>query len=152
MKGRSALLILFTFFSSHYTESLIIRTNQSRILQSRSFPKLSPNLHRQINTRNISKLHMMADPMIKDWTPLYMSTIAGLSTCIGAAIVFSVPKVDDKRIVPPGLMAFSLALAGRYVYIQMIHIFIQTFIILILYLQCHGHCICHFDYSRMSHG
>ena len=121
MKGRSALLILFTFFSSHHTESLIIRTNHSRILQPRSFPNLSPNLH--LNTRNIQTLHMMADPMIKDWTPLYMSTIAGLSTCIGAAIVFSVPKVDDKRIVPPGLMAFSLALAGRYVYLQMIHIF-----------------------------
>lgn len=121
---RSALLILFTFFSSHNTvESLIIRTNQSRILQ---LPNLSPNLHRQINTRNIHKLQMVADPMIKDWTPLYMSTIAGLSTCIGAAIVFSVPKVDDKRIVPPGLMAFSLALAGRYVYTHLIHIFIQT--------------------------
>lgn len=119
---RSALLILFTFFSSHYTvESLIIRTNQSRILQSRSLPNLSPNLHRQINTRNIHKLQMVADPMIKDWTPLYMSTIAGLSTCIGAAIVFAVPKVDDKRIVPPGLMAFSLALAGRYVSLYMIH-------------------------------
>lgn len=64
---------------------------------------------------------MVADPMIKDWTPLYMSTIAGLSTCIGAAIVFAVPKVDDKRIVPPGLMAFSLALAGRYVSLYMIH-------------------------------
>ena len=71
---------------------------------------------------------MVADPMIKDWTPLYMSTIAGLSTCIGAAIVFSVPKVDDKRIVPPGLMAFSLALAGRYVYTHLIHIYIQTIV------------------------
>ena len=129
---RSALLILFTLFSSHNTvESLIIRTNQSRILQSRSFPNLSPNLHRQINTRNINKLHMMPDPMIKDWTPLYMSTIAGLSTCIGAAIVFSVPKVDDKRIVPPGLMAFSLALAGRYVYIQMIHTYTSKKFILL---------------------
>jgi len=49
-----------------------------------------------------------------DWTPLYLSCIAGASTCIGAAIVFIQPrsKKTSQRIVPPGTMAFSLALAA----------------------------------------
>jgi len=50
-----------------------------------------------------------------NWEPLYLSTIAGLSTCIGAAVVFFQPKHDsDKtaRSVPPQTMAFSLSLAG----------------------------------------
>ena len=49
-----------------------------------------------------------------EWEPLYLSTIAGLSTCIGAAVVFCQPQNerDNSRIVPPDTMAFSLALAG----------------------------------------
>ena len=49
-----------------------------------------------------------------DWEPLYLSTIAGLSTCIGAAVVFCQPrsKENNTKIVPPHTMAFSLALAG----------------------------------------
>jgi zinc transporter ZupT len=60
------------------------------------------------------------------WQPLYLSTIAGLSTCIGAAVVFCQPQQQQHndettngrpnpkkiRIVPPHTMAFSLALAG----------------------------------------
>eukprot|EP00554_Chaetoceros_debilis_P006654 CAMPEP_0194077588 /NCGR_PEP_ID=MMETSP0149-20130528/4191_1 /TAXON_ID=122233 /ORGANISM="Chaetoceros debilis, Strain MM31A-1" /LENGTH=397 /DNA_ID=CAMNT_0038758655 /DNA_START=161 /DNA_END=1351 /DNA_ORIENTATION=- len=52
---------------------------------------------------------------MEDWQPLYLSSIAGASTCIGAAVVFCLPpsKSDDgSRNVPPGMMAFSLALAG----------------------------------------
>ena len=48
-------------------------------------------------------------------TPLYLSTMAGMSTCLGAAIVFCHPKQsanDPRRIVSPAMMAFSLALAG----------------------------------------
>lgn len=48
-----------------------------------------------------------------DWTPLYLSCIAGASTCIGAAIVFCHPKAaDNSRIVSANTMSFSLALAG----------------------------------------
>jgi len=47
-----------------------------------------------------------------EWQPLYLSSIAGASTCIGAAVVFCQPKQGNKRVVPPGMMAFSLALAG----------------------------------------
>lgn len=49
-----------------------------------------------------------------DWMPLYLSTIAGMSTCIGAGIVFLLPKDDtsNKISIPPSLMSFSLALAG----------------------------------------
>lgn len=76
------------------------------------------------------------------WTPLYLSTIAGMSTCLGALIVFCHPIDDEddpdeeqrvglteegngggiprsprrrmsgKRKVSPSTMAFSLALAG----------------------------------------
>jgi len=46
------------------------------------------------------------------WQPLYLSCIAGASTCIGAAVVFCQPTYNGKRVVPPGMMAFSLALAG----------------------------------------
>jgi zinc transporter ZupT len=48
------------------------------------------------------------------WEPLYLSTIAGLSTCIGAAVVFCQPQNEhnNTKIVPPHTMAFSLALAG----------------------------------------
>jgi zinc transporter ZupT len=51
------------------------------------------------------------------WTPLLLSTIAGMSTCLGAAIVFFQPKQrradgTTSRRVGPGLQAFSLALAG----------------------------------------
>jgi len=42
------------------------------------------------------------------WKPLYFSTIAGASTCIGAAIVFPLRKQE----VSPQLMSFSMALAG----------------------------------------
>lgn len=47
-------------------------------------------------------------------TPLYLSTVAGMSTCLGAAIVFLFPKNRDTglREVGPGIMGFSLALAG----------------------------------------
>ena len=47
------------------------------------------------------------------WQPLYLSCVAGASTCIGAAVVFLQPVNDEnKRNVPPGMLAFSLALAG----------------------------------------
>ena len=68
------------------------------------------------------------------WTPLVLSTIAGMSTCLGALIVFCHPveevdEVDEngedvnlvnkspsrrrgQRNVSPSTMAFSLALAG----------------------------------------
>lgn len=75
------------------------------------------------------------------WMPLYLSTIAGMSTCLGALIVFCHPLEDDdddihhdfnndaeqatltdvparparrrrRRKVSPSTMAFSLALAG----------------------------------------
>ena len=71
------------------------------------------------------------------WTPLLLSTVAGLSTCLGALIVFCHPIDDEgenennnneseqlvsskkkrfrmkgKRKVSPSTMAFSLALAG----------------------------------------
>ena len=72
------------------------------------------------------------------WTPLLLSTIAGMSTCVGALIVFCHPIDDEehnitdnnesdnlvggggnkkfrirgKRRVSPSTMAFSLALAG----------------------------------------
>jgi len=59
---------------------------------------------------------MISFPKIpqNEWTPLYLSCIAGASTCIGAAIVFIQPKnpKTSQRIVSPGIMAFSLALAG----------------------------------------
>ena len=72
------------------------------------------------------------------WMPLYLSTIAGMSTCLGVLIVFCHPIDNDedeneenrnliegnsspsrlrkrfsgKRKVSPSTMAFSLALAG----------------------------------------
>ena len=70
------------------------------------------------------------------WTPIYLATLAGMSTCLGALIVFCHPIEDDdgadndddvgdldnsqqhrlirsgKRKVSPSTMAFSLALAG----------------------------------------
>lgn len=52
----------------------------------------------------------MDDQAINDsnfWHPLYLSSIAGGSTCIGAAIVFLL-----NNRVSPELMSFSLALAG----------------------------------------
>lgn len=70
------------------------------------------------------------------WTPLYLSTLAGMSTCLGALIVYCHPiddgddsndeerellaseeatprkKMIGKRKVSPSTMSFSLALAG----------------------------------------
>lgn len=69
------------------------------------------------------------------WMPLYLSTLAGMSTCLGALIVFCHPLEEDdadddcerarpttngprrivsggRRKVSPSTMAFSLALAG----------------------------------------
>jgi len=73
------------------------------------------------------------------WTPLYLSTLAGMSTCLGALIVFCHPiendddddeervkladgdsrtslhkhkRINGRRKVSPSTMAFSLALAG----------------------------------------
>lgn len=75
--------------------------------------------------RNLSVLHtlpkasqrtlviMASSPTSpSEWQPLYLSCIAGASTCIGAAVVFIQPKHGNKRVVLPGTMAFSLALAG----------------------------------------
>mmetsp|Transcript_9757 Transcript_9757/g.13785 ORF Transcript_9757/g.13785 Transcript_9757/m.13785 type:complete len:434 (+) Transcript_9757:52-1353(+) len=55
-------------------------------------------------------------------TPLYLSCLAGASTCIGASIVFFQPTVLKRdehtgnvtkgKVVPPGTMSFSLALAA----------------------------------------
>ena len=49
-----------------------------------------------------------------DLTPLYLSSIAGASTCIGAAIVFLFPVDPDSgtRTISPQILGFSLALAG----------------------------------------
>lgn len=46
---------------------------------------------------------------VDKWMPLYLSTIAGLSTCIGAGIVFMYPK---GKPVSAEMMSFSLAMAG----------------------------------------
>lgn len=47
------------------------------------------------------------------WEPIYLSTLAGLSTCVGASVAFFVGGDDDnKKGVTPDLLAFSLALAG----------------------------------------
>lgn len=68
------------------------------------------------------------------WTPLYLSTLAGMSTCLGALVVYCHPidlgddadeervdlalegttrkKTNGRRKVSPSTMAFSLALAG----------------------------------------
>ncbi len=67
------------------------------------------------------------------WTPIYLSAIAGMSTCLGALIVFCHPIDEDddddddgtckssphhkrtrsgRRNISPSTMAFSLALAG----------------------------------------
>jgi zinc transporter ZupT len=57
-----------------------------------------------------------------DWTPLYMSGIAGMSTCLGAVWVFfqrppaekdGSRRVNSPRsVISPSTMSFSLALAG----------------------------------------
>lgn len=49
-----------------------------------------------------------------DLAPLYLSSIAGASTCIGAAIVFMFPVDEDSstRSISPEVLGFSLALAG----------------------------------------
>ncbi len=55
--------------------------------------------------------------------PIYLSTLAGLSTCVGASVAFFVGtgeedvngignKSPGRRRVGPDLLAFSLALAG----------------------------------------
>lgn len=47
---------------------------------------------------------------IKDeWMPIILSTIAGLSTCIGALVVFLYPKGTE---ISSKMMSYSLALAG----------------------------------------
>lgn len=43
---------------------------------------------------------------------LYFSLVAGLSTAIGAAVVFCIPAKNGQKQVPSQAMAFSLALAG----------------------------------------
>lgn len=53
------------------------------------------------------------DELQGEWTPLYLSCVAGASTCLGAAVVFFHPKnADGNRLVSPNTMSFSLALAG----------------------------------------
>jgi ZIP family zinc transporter len=49
-----------------------------------------------------------------EWMPLYLSCIAGASTCLGAAVVFLHPKdpVSNLRKVSHNTMSFSLALAA----------------------------------------
>ena len=48
-----------------------------------------------------------------DWMPLYLSCIAGASTCLGAGFVFCHPKTaNNTRVVSANTMSFSLALAG----------------------------------------
>jgi len=51
---------------------------------------------------------------VTDWTPLYLSSIAGASTCIGAAIVFAFPvnPTTGLRDISPQMLCFALSLAG----------------------------------------
>ena len=44
--------------------------------------------------------------------PIYLSTIAGLSTTLGAAVIYFLPVKNVTMQVPAGAMSFSLALAG----------------------------------------
>ena len=47
------------------------------------------------------------------WMPLYLSCLAGASTCLGAGFVFCHPKTtNNTRVVSANTMSFSLALAG----------------------------------------
>ena len=82
------------------------------------------------------------------WKPIYLSTLAGLSTCIGASIAFFVGDVDvnveedeidnDRRrngaVVGPDLLAFSLALAGSV----MITVCLVSIIPEALSIECSG--------------
>lgn len=45
-------------------------------------------------------------------SPILLSTIAGLSTTLGACFIYCVPVKNGTRQVPPGAMSFSLALAA----------------------------------------
>ena len=72
--------------------------------------------HLQYQCRQISSpfpLCLSTIPDI-DMAPLYLSSIAGASTCIGAAIVFLFPVDPDSgtRTISPEILGFSLALAG----------------------------------------
>uniref|UniRef100_A0A7S2XMZ0 Uncharacterized protein n=1 Tax=Attheya septentrionalis TaxID=420275 RepID=A0A7S2XMZ0_9STRA len=53
--------------------------------------------------------------MDQEWMPLYLACMAGASTCLGAAIVFCLPRNAANRgvvLVSPSLQGFSLALAA----------------------------------------
>eukprot|EP00978_Attheya_sp_CCMP212_P015096 scaffold38823_cov48-Attheya_sp.AAC.3 len=53
--------------------------------------------------------------MDQEWMPLYLACMAGASTCLGAAIVFCLPRDAANRgavLVSPSLQGFSLALAA----------------------------------------
>lgn len=67
---------------------------------------------------------MVSNNDVIEYQPLYMSMIAGMSTCLGAAWVLfqrsdTTKKVSSRRpgsaappVIPPSTMCFSLALAG----------------------------------------
>lgn len=77
--------------------------------------QLTPNGTKRLTRKQRIYRKGIFTSTMEDWQPLYLSSIAGASTCIGAAVVFCLPtsKSDDgSRNVPSGMMAFSLALAG----------------------------------------
>uniref|UniRef100_A0A7S2EEM6 Uncharacterized protein n=1 Tax=Ditylum brightwellii TaxID=49249 RepID=A0A7S2EEM6_9STRA len=76
-----------------------------------AFTQKQPTRHIHPN-RILSQKTRLSSTIGNDWTPLYLSSIAGASTCVGAAIVFLLPGEGGRRKVTPDIMTFSLALAG----------------------------------------
>ena len=69
-----------------------------------------PSQTHQTTSRSLSLATMLsADAYNSPWMPLYLSCLAGASTCLGAAIVFWHPQ---RKSIGPNTMSFSLALAG----------------------------------------
>lgn len=62
-------------------------------------------------------------------TPILLSTIAGLSTTLGACFIYCIPVKNGSRQVPAGAMSFSLALAaGVMITISFVSILPECFI------------------------
>ena len=109
-------------FCSPFASTYAFFPEQSFLTNQHSFAKFSRGCscanhivyYPRIQRPASSSLRISSQLTDIDLTPLYLSSIAGASTCIGAAIVFAFPvdTATRTRSISPQMLSFSLALAG----------------------------------------
>ena len=109
----TSLLTVFLVFFCSTSLHVAFSTDASLARQHVRYNQIQSIRRGQSSTKKHPPKHTwslsLAPESSSEWMPLYLSSLAGASTCLGAALVFLHP---NQKGIAPSTMSFSLALAG----------------------------------------